>query len=42
MYTQALDSPTPAGQAGTPGGQPALERRFDERIERDEKIEPKD
>ena len=42
MYTQALDSPTPAGPAGTSGGQPALERRFDERVERDEKIEPKD
>jgi ring-1,2-phenylacetyl-CoA epoxidase subunit PaaA len=42
MYTQALDSPTAeAGRAG-PGGQAALERRFEERIERDEKIEPKD
>ncbi|MGH8200172.1 MAG: Phenylacetic acid catabolic protein, partial [Steroidobacteraceae bacterium] len=42
MYTQALDSPTPTDPAGTPGGQAALEHRFDERIERDEKIEPKD
>src|SRR5579872_2518551 len=42
MYTQALDSPTPAGKPGAPAGQPALERRFDERVERDEKIEPKD
>ena len=41
MYTQALDSqggePAAAAAAGTP-----LERRFEERIARDEKIEPKD
>jgi ring-1,2-phenylacetyl-CoA epoxidase subunit PaaA len=45
MYTQALDSPNPPGPEGRPGkpdGQPALERRFEERMERDEKIEPKD
>jgi ring-1,2-phenylacetyl-CoA epoxidase subunit PaaA len=41
MYTQALDSPTPA-QPGSPGAQRTLERRFEERIEHDEKIEPKD
>jgi ring-1,2-phenylacetyl-CoA epoxidase subunit PaaA len=40
MYTQALDSPNP--ESASPGGQPALERRFEERMERDEKIEPKD
>jgi ring-1,2-phenylacetyl-CoA epoxidase subunit PaaA len=39
MYTQALDSPNPESPAGAPE---ALEQRFDERIERDEKIEPKD
>ncbi len=42
MYTQALDSPTPEARPGRSGGQPALEQRFEERIERDEKIEPKD
>ena len=42
MYTQALDSPTPEVRPGSPGGQPALEHRFEERMERDEKIEPKD
>ena len=44
MYTQALDSPTPSGEgrAGSAGDEAALERRFDERVERDEKIEPKD
>ncbi|MFZ0497635.1 MAG: 1,2-phenylacetyl-CoA epoxidase subunit PaaA [Steroidobacteraceae bacterium] len=42
MYTQALDSPNPESRPGSSGGQPALERRFEERIERDEKIEPKD
>src|SRR5690242_18424828 len=42
MYTQALDSPNPETHPGAPGGQAALERRFEERIERDEKIEPKD
>ena len=41
MYTQALDSPTPDAEPGG-GGHAALERRFEERIERDEKIEPKD
>ena len=41
MYTQALDNPIPDDQRG-PAGEAALERRFDERIERDEKIEPKD
>ena len=41
MYTQALDSPTPL-KPGSSGGQPSLERRFEERIEQDEKIEPKD
>ncbi|MGH8288780.1 MAG: 1,2-phenylacetyl-CoA epoxidase subunit PaaA [Steroidobacteraceae bacterium] len=41
MYTQALDSPTPL-QPGSSAGQPSLERRFEERIEQDEKIEPKD
>ena len=41
MYTQALDSPTPL-KPGSAGGQPSLERRFEERIEQDEKIEPKD
>ncbi|MDE2262296.1 MAG: 1,2-phenylacetyl-CoA epoxidase subunit A [Gammaproteobacteria bacterium] len=42
MYTQALDSPIPDARPGSPAGQAALERRFEERIERDEKIEPKD
>ena len=45
MYTQALDSPNPPdleGRPARPGGQPALERRFEERMERDEKVEPKD
>ncbi len=42
MYTQALDSPTPEPLAGAPSGQASLERRFEERIDRDEKIEPKD
>src|SRR5579863_988074 len=42
MYTQALDSPNPESRPPGPGGQPALERRFEERIERDEKIEPKE
>ncbi len=42
MYTQALDSPNPESRPAGTGGQPALERRFEERIERDEKIEPKD
>jgi ring-1,2-phenylacetyl-CoA epoxidase subunit PaaA len=44
MYTQALDSPNPPAGQGPPGSadHAALERRFDERIERDEKIEPKD
>jgi ring-1,2-phenylacetyl-CoA epoxidase subunit PaaA len=42
MYTQALDSPNPEGRAATGGEQAALERRFQERIDRDEKIEPKD
>jgi len=42
MYTQALDSPVPEDGRASPAGQAALERRFDERIERDEKIEPKD
>ena len=41
MYTQALDSPNPESP-GAVNGQPALERRFEERMERDEKIEPKD
>jgi len=41
MYTQALDSPTPL-KPGSSGAQPSLERRFEERIEQDEKIEPKD
>ncbi|HEY2037977.1 MAG TPA: 1,2-phenylacetyl-CoA epoxidase subunit PaaA [Steroidobacteraceae bacterium] len=42
MYTQALDSPNPEGRPATGGEQAALERRFQERIDRDEKIEPKD
>ena len=42
MYTQALDNPVPDDRRGGPAGQAALERRFDARIERDEKIEPKD
>src|SRR5487761_2476193 len=42
MYTQALDSPAPEPRAATAEGQAALERRFQERIDRDEKIEPKD
>src|SRR5512146_2464784 len=42
MYTQALDSPIPDARPGSPVGQASLERRFEERIERDEKIEPKD
>ena len=42
MYTQALDSPVPDDRRGSPAGEGALERRFEERIERDEKIEPKD
>jgi ring-1,2-phenylacetyl-CoA epoxidase subunit PaaA len=44
MYTQALDSPDlpGPGRAGSAGDAGALERRFDERVERDEKIEPKD
>ncbi len=42
MYTQALDSPTPEPLAAAPSGQASLERRFEERIDRDEKIEPKD
>ena len=41
MYTQALDSPNPESPAAI-NGQPALERRFEERMERDEKVEPKD
>jgi ring-1,2-phenylacetyl-CoA epoxidase subunit PaaA len=41
MYTQALDSPNPEAAAAV-AGTAALERRFEERIERDEKIEPKD
>jgi ring-1,2-phenylacetyl-CoA epoxidase subunit PaaA len=42
MYTQALD--THGGEHPSRDGQPAppLERRFEERLERDEKIEPKD
>jgi ring-1,2-phenylacetyl-CoA epoxidase subunit PaaA len=40
MYTQALDSPVP--QASGPAGEAALERRFQDRIDADEKIEPKD
>jgi len=42
MYTQALDNPIPATRPGGPDDSAALERRFEERIERDEKIEPKD
>jgi ring-1,2-phenylacetyl-CoA epoxidase subunit PaaA len=42
MYTQALDSPVPETRPASPGGPAALERRFEERIARDEKIEPKD
>src|SRR5690348_15989157 len=42
MYTQALDSPIPEAEAGSPAAEKALEQRFEERIERDEKIEPKD
>jgi ring-1,2-phenylacetyl-CoA epoxidase subunit PaaA len=42
MYTQALDSPVPDDRRGSRAGEGALERRFEERIERDEKIEPKD
>src|SRR6185312_15215011 len=42
MYTQALDSPTPGVRPADSGDLTALERRFEERIERDEKIEPKD
>jgi ring-1,2-phenylacetyl-CoA epoxidase subunit PaaA len=42
MYTQALDSPNPEMTPTSPGGPASLERRFEERVERDEKIEPKD
>ena len=42
MYTQALDSPTPGVRPADPADLTALERRFEERIGRDEKIEPKD
>ena len=42
MYTQALDSLGPEAQPGSAGTHAARERRFEERIERDEKIEPKD
>src|SRR5487761_698834 len=42
MYTQALDSPTPETRPEQPGGQAALEHRFQERVDRDEKVEPKD
>jgi ring-1,2-phenylacetyl-CoA epoxidase subunit PaaA len=42
MYTQALDNPVPDDRRGGPAAEAALERRFDARIERDEKIEPKD
>ncbi|HEX3844559.1 MAG TPA: 1,2-phenylacetyl-CoA epoxidase subunit PaaA [Steroidobacteraceae bacterium] len=42
MYTQALDSPHPDARPGSAAEQTALERRFEERIDRDEKIEPKD
>ncbi len=41
MYTQALDSPNPESATGGPT-QRRCERRFDERVDRDEKIEPKD
>ena len=42
MYTQALDSPNPEARPGNAAEAAALTRRFEERIERDEKIEPKD
>ena len=42
MYTQALDSPNPESRPGSAAEEAALTRRFEERIERDEKIEPKD
>jgi ring-1,2-phenylacetyl-CoA epoxidase subunit PaaA len=42
MYTQALDSPHPEARPASAAEQTALERRFEDRIDRDEKIEPKD
>ncbi len=42
MYTQALDSPGAELASLTPAGEAERERRFQERIDRDEKIEPKD
>ena len=42
MYTQALDSLESAPRATAASGTAALEQRFEARIERDEKIEPKD
>jgi ring-1,2-phenylacetyl-CoA epoxidase subunit PaaA len=42
MYTQALDSIESASHPAEAAGTAALERRFQERIDRDEKIEPKD
>ncbi len=42
MYTQALDSPGPELASAVPAAEAERERRFQERIDRDEKIEPKD
>ena len=42
MYTQALDSSGPESRPDSAGAPAALARRFEERIARDEKIEPKD
>ena len=42
MYTQALDVPTDDPGLESPAGEAERARRFQERIDRDEKIEPKD
>ena len=42
MYTQALDCPEAEPGPATAAGESERERRFQERIDRDEKIEPKD
>ncbi len=42
MYTQALDSIYEAARPAAGAAAAALEQRFQERIDRDEKIEPKD
>ena len=42
MYTQALDSPEAETGLESPAGEAERARRFQERIDRDEKIEPKD